>query len=70
MSTDLCTFPTGRSDTSYNDVYDSGMNSNDPGTNLDALAEWLERHPEIAEVTLTEIITTTYEPQDRRYSAD
>jgi hypothetical protein len=25
---------------------------------LDSLAEWLERHPEIAEVTVTEVITT------------
>ena len=26
---------------------------------LDSLADWLERHPEIAEVTVTEVITTT-----------
>ena len=30
---------------------------------LDSLAEWLERHPEIAEVTLTEVITTTVTDQ-------
>jgi cystathionine beta-lyase/cystathionine gamma-synthase len=28
--------------------------------NLDDIAEWLERHPEIAEVIVTEIVTTTY----------
>jgi|KBSMisStandDraft_5_1062788.scaffolds.fasta_scaffold381890_1 hypothetical protein len=26
---------------------------------LDELAEWLERHPEIASITITEIVETT-----------
>ena len=29
------------------------------GLNLDDLADWLERHPEIAEVVVTEVTTTT-----------
>jgi hypothetical protein len=29
---------------------------------LDELAEWLERHPEIASITITEIVETTTPP--------
>ena len=42
--------------------YLDGAPSADPtgggGINLDALAEWLERHPEIAEIVVTEVTTT------------
>jgi hypothetical protein len=36
-------------------VYDGLMN-------LDDLAEWMERHPEIESITITEIVETTLTP--------